>query len=76
MNLETILWLFSLQVSPASNLHGGEDKHDGKVDGDDGLKEESLEINRGVAHYIPSIKRCFYLLVAATLQSGPPRCRG
>ena len=52
MNLETVLWLFSLQVSPASNLHGGEDKHDGKVDGDDGLKEEGLEVDGDVAHHI------------------------
>ena len=52
MNLETVLWLFSLQVSPASNLHGGEDKHDGKVDGDDGLKEEGLEVDGDVAHHV------------------------
>ena len=25
------------------------------VDGDDGLKEESLEINRGMAHYVPGV---------------------
>ena len=45
MNLETVL-------RPASNLHGGEDKHDGKVDGDDGLKEEGLEVDGDVAHHV------------------------
>ena len=52
MNLETDLRLFSLRVRPASNLHGGEDKHDGKVDGDDGLKEEGLEVDGDVAHHV------------------------
>ena len=39
-------------MRPASNLHGGEDKHDGKVDGDDGLKEEGLEVDGDVAHHV------------------------
>ena len=30
--------------------HSREHKHDSKVDGDDGLEEESLEVDGGVAH--------------------------
>ena len=31
-------------------IHGGQHQHHGQVDGDDGLEEESLEVDGGVAH--------------------------
>ena len=34
------------------NLHCGEDKHDGQIDGDDCLEEEGLEVNSDMAHHV------------------------
>ena len=40
------------EVKPKINLHCCEDKHDGQIDGNDGLKEERLEVDGDVAHHI------------------------
>ena len=39
-------------MKPKINLHCCEDKHDGQIDGNDGLKEERLEVDGDVAHHI------------------------
>ena len=35
-----------------SHVEGGQDQHHRQVDGDDGLKVEPWEVDRGVAHYV------------------------
>ena len=44
--------IFEVWPDKKSNPHGGEDKHDSKVDCNDGLEEEGLEVDGDVAHHV------------------------